>query len=350
MTNSESIEPLKANDYSNFRVISEGFYEFITFDSDDYYKNTELHGVIDCYGGEIVPPYYDFIAPVNYENLIYFIAIKYGVYLYDQKGNSTEGVLLQYCGPNQYYKFKIEDNKEILISVNGEIIIPPLYDNIEDIGFKFGWLKVKKNNLWGIWKNDRELIKPKYDDIFHEEHKLLLPNKIYYELNGDAYGFHNNNLHAIILREKDKLGIIDCSEKFILPKYQGIQIIDSGYLAIKETDKWGVINRDEEIIIPPQYEEFDFDFLANIFIVQKEGSYGCINIKNEIIIPLIYNNIICDCDNEKLYARKKDKQFVFDFKGKIISESNLVNYLYTGYEKSKIALEYDSRNINLFDE
>lgn len=347
----EYIEPFvpttTMSNYSNLKIISEGYYEFISFDDDDYYNEKELHGIMNYSGKEIVPPYFDSIITANYENSIYFIGrTENQFYLYDQKGNSIEWNLLQCCGVTQIYKFKMDD-KEISISNHGEIIIPPLYDKIENIGFKLGWFKVQKNNLWGIWNNNGELLPPKYDNIYYEVHRLC-SFKNYYELNGDVYEKHDlcNELNGIILKEGNRLGFIDYSEKIIIPKYQDIKIIDSNYLAVKIANKWGIINHDEEIIIMPQYKEFDFS--DNIFIVQKDNSYGCINIKNEIILPFIYNIIIGDYYNEKLHARIENKKFVFDFNGEIISEANIVNCLSKGYEKFRTAIEYDSRNINLF--
>lgn len=345
-------EPLKSfvpitymSNSSNFKVISEGFYEFISFDDDDYYNKNERHGVIDCSGREIVPPYFDYIVSVNYESSIYFIGISENKsYLYDQKGNSIEWELLQSCGFSQIYKFKI-GNKEISISNHGEIIIPPLYDNIENIGFKFGWFKIQKDNLWGIWKNDFELYPPIYEEIYCEELNGFLSHR--YETTGDAFSENSldNIIHGIKIKQKGKIGIIDYSERFLAPKYEDIKIISDNCFAIRLFKKWGIIDSDEKIIITPKYEELIFE--DEIFIVKKGNAYGCVNIKDEIIIPFIYDLILND-NNGVLWAKKDNKRYKLETDGTIVSETIFIKDYSLGYDELEMVFEHDSCNINLF--
>ena len=329
--------------FANLKIVSEGYYQFSSFSDDDYYNEHELYGISDQFGNVIVAPYFDDILSIKYNDNIYFITIIhegiYGIeesYLYDQNGNEIDLITLRGgfgylngCYISKIYKFKI-DNNYMLISNNGKIIIPPLYDEVENLESPF-WFKVKKNNLWGIWKENSELHPPIYNDIYLD-----------YSYTLKTYG--------IIIKEKEKFGFTDFSGNFIKPQYEKIETFDDNYLAIKELNRWGIINRKKETIILPQYEKIIYG--GKLFIAQKNFFYGCVNHKNEIVIPFIYDQILYDHniydDYETLWAKRKNKIYKLKIDGTIVSESIFIKDYSLGYNELEIVLEHDSKNINLF--
>lgn len=324
----------------------------------DFDEKSKVWGLYDIFGNEILLPMWESISSITYHNQLFFITyltdfVKYkglsGEYfvtekkysLFDQYGNAYIIKNIQTGnGYEQAFKCKFKD-KYMVFSSSNDIIIPPLYDEIENIGYKYGWFKIKKNNFWGIWGDNKEICPPIYEEIIYEDLYLSYPTDNYNSI------FQEHNLNTIKIKHENKFGTIDRVGNLIEPQYEDIEIFNEDYIAIKMHNKWGIINCNKEIIIQPQYEKIDY--CDDVFIVQKGGLYGCINAKNEITIPLIYDVILDDSNYYNvLWAKKKNKIYELELNGTIVSESTFIKDFSLGYNDLEIVLEHDSNNINLF--
>lgn len=328
----------------------------VVMDIDD---TREVWGLYDIFGNEILLPMWESISFITYQDQLFFITYltdyvkhkdftgEYFVtekryFLFDQNGNAfiIKEIQTENCD-NIAFKCKFKD-KYMVFSNSNNIIIPPLYDEIEDLGYKYGWFKIKKNNYSGIWGDNKEICPPIYEEIIYDDLFLSYPIKNY-----DRYSQHE--LNTIKIKHENKFGTIDRSGNLIQPEYQDIEIISEDYIAIKMQNKWGIINCKKEIIISPQYEEIKFE--DDIFFVKKGTTYGCVNIENEIVIPFVYDLILPDINYfGVLWARKGNKRYELKTDGTIVSESIFIKDYSLGYDEWETIFEQDSCNVNLFSD
>lgn len=137
---------------------------------------------------------------------------------------------------------------------------------------------IKKNNIWGIINQKGEIeCNPKYEfiDIF------------------------NNKGYAVV-RQKDKMSIIDGRGNLIFPFVnKTLKLLDNNFIAFKDTLVWGVMDFSQKIILPATYQQIEqiknidtnspLDYL--IIFKDKNNLKGCINKKGEVLCEAIYRNI-----------------------------------------------------------
>lgn len=309
----------------------------------DFDEKIKRWGVCEEQGTMIIAPIWDSIHTVAYfeENFIittkilkniYTFNDKYECSLFDTRGNEIPTKELQDNISEVLFKFSYNDKEGVLSNLHG-IVIPPLYDKVEDIGFKFKWFKIKQNEFWGIWRQEAELYPPKYNNIFLEEHEF-------------SWISNDRELNIIKIEMNNKWGIIDFRERFIEPKYEDVQPIWYDFIKVKDSGKWGLANTNGDVITPLLYDEIIFANV-NLFIAKMDDKYGCINFRNELIIPFSYDLILSDKDGD-LHAKKDIEHFCFDDEGNFLRKMNIIKDYSLGYDRFEFALEQDCENINLF--
>lgn len=190
----------------------------------------------------------------------------------------------------------ISNHKYGLMNSIGEIIIPPVYDNIyyevmrndpsneTDIisGFSDnGIAKVKKDNLYGfINEYGIEILECKYNEAYligdmlfnvkigsfwtivdgNNKARLPLFDEIYNKwYNGYYTLMKSNQIYGLAIYKKgNKLGLLNITTILTPPIYDDIQIQElySGnlYIPTRQQNKWGIINTYGDIILNCNYD------------------------------------------------------------------------------------------------
>ncbi|MEM1324172.1 MAG: WG repeat-containing protein, partial [Bacteroidota bacterium] len=171
-----------------------------------------------------------------------------------------------------------------------------LYEEFEYDSLKTlvdGFVKAKKNNLYGVVnKKNEEVIPIAYDKITTEKDRFALVYKA------------------------DKVGLFDITGKPLIP--MGYDTIDiqfyyergdiSPIFLIKKDNRWGVLDYKYEILIPMIYDQIEL-FYSRFFRVKKDGKFGLITREGEIIEKLEYEKLDFSSGRGKIfYNAKKSKK------------------------------------------
>lgn len=146
---------------------------------------------------------------------------------------------------------------------NGTLAISPLYQNGKD--FSDGLAAVQKNGKWGyINQTGNEII------------------AFYYE---NAYSF-TEGLAAVQLNEK--WGFIDKSGKMVIePVYDEVKSFSEGVASVRKGNLWGCINQQGNQILPCQYQAVEI-CSDNRIAVKLWNRYGYFDSSGEKIIDFLY--------------------------------------------------------------
>lgn len=192
----------------------------------------------------------------------------------------------------------ISGQKYGLINNIGEVIIPPIYDNIycevmqanpsNTVEFinefsKKGIAKVKKDNLYGyINKQGIEILECKYDEAY------ITKNGLFNVKIGTFWTIVNGN-------NETKLPLFDDIHRKYFNGYYELTESNSIYtLGIyKKRNKFGLLN-EATILTPPLYDEIRMEELHsdNLYIpTRQQNKWGMINIYGDTILDCKYENI-----------------------------------------------------------
>lgn len=262
-----------------------------------------------------------------------------------------------YENENFYLVSNIKTNKKGVISNNGEIIFPSIYEEIAIFEDRF---IIKKNEKYAVFKSKNEQTSKYYDYIFSsinnkleviekdkkgvidKDDNIFLPlifsnlfvlkDKFYVLKKGDFYTVLDINKNVIIPEEYKFYSV---TEKNIIGEKNGafhlisgenfenykqisgvdkiyekwlVQNIDSSFLKISKQDKFGVMNLSGRFIIEPQYEDIIVYYSALPFAAKKNGKWGLINEQNEIVKDFIYDQI--NFAKETIYLHLGNKKEV----------------------------------------
>lgn len=195
-----------------------------------------------------------------------------------------------------------ENNKFGVINKNGDVIVKPIYDEIDIPNpskplfiCMYNYNEEKQQYNIKILNEKSEQIL--YEYVIVEAIKLnISTSKIPYEKSVLKY------------MKNGKYGIIDFQGNIIAkPIYEEISALDykEGLLLVKRNDKYGIININGTTVIKEKYDviqsdgyyEDDNGYTKSGFIVgektktENEYNYGYINFKGEQILDCKYNQI-----------------------------------------------------------
>lgn len=235
-----------------------------------------------------------------------------------------------------------KDSKYGVIDATGEIIVEPIYDNVNIPNPEKAVFICEKEDKFIALNENEENIFTKYEEVSA------------ISINGIV---SNNPYEKTVLRYKkgDKYGIITYEGKVITkPIYEEIKGLENkeSELLVKVNGKYGVINTKGAKLIKAEYDNIVADgFYTDIdkyalsgYIVSNKTTegyrYGYINNKYKKVLNVEYNTVerILDSKNAKdtcLIASKNGKY------GVVKNGKELINYSYQG-------IEYDSNN-SLFE-
>ena len=204
-----------------------------------------------------------------------------------------------------------ENEKYGLIDFEGKKLTEPLYEEIISLPNKPGFIRVRKNGLYGVIDSKgNTVIDIKYNSII-----------------GDDFSTSSGySKEGYIISEKTSTGInygyINSEGKMLVsPKYEEITRAkeyedDDIYLVFMENGKRGVIKNKKEII-SPKYQSINYYNVSNIFVVNRNGKYGFYNNTGDEILPVkftsyfVAGNYIC--------VKKDDSMMLFDFHGNLVN-------------------------------
>ena len=303
------------------------------------------YGIIDKDGSVIVPFDYHYIWPWGLDN--YLVVQKWRKYgIIDLCNNVVVPIEYDYILPINKHLFKVKvGNKSGVINDSGELVIPIIYDVINNLRYteelfllKFGeayglangqgkttgpifeyidlrnypddLFRVKLNGKWIFINSKLEKVPapagvdPLYDDIIQ-----TLDRDISVVREDGKYGLMNANEEFLIpciyeslnwsdaiqcaeVRLNGKCGVVDKHGKYLIePIYDKVYVDRNSYVGVLLDGKWGCIGiRDNEgVSIPCMYDAmglFDKDGHA---VVNIDGKYGAIDTDNNIVVPQEYD-------------------------------------------------------------
>jgi len=270
-----------------------------------YWRETELWGMIDKTGKEVVPFIFDEIK-------------RYWI------NESSEYLLAHYGG---WY-----EGKWGIINYSGEWVVEPIF---EDLGYEIyndEYITFYNKDKWsdpdeipmGIYsiKEHRVLFEPQFFDVSFIDDKTFIVEKyddksgrnkqIIIDINGKvlldsqyADIYERDGMYEVsVLNANGKYlhGLLDKNFKEILPckydtPFHGI-LIDQKRIIYKENEKCGIKNFNDEIIISPEYTciQCFCDIFYEVQIggeekLLNEGYVGLITLDGNTVLPIEYKRI-----------------------------------------------------------
>ena len=313
-----------------------GISKIITASQDDFYMSTEVeynyyktfsngkYGVINKKGELIVNEKYDDIIIPNPSKAVFICQYNYNpeteyydYVILNEKGeeifkNYTNVEAISVTGiigniPYEKYALKYkEDNKYGLLSIDGNEITKPLYEEVSSVPYKEGVFLVKENGKYGVVTiKGSKLINTEYDSIV-----------------GDGYFNNENGYNAscFLVTKGDSTGYISERGEMILPtEYDSIYRIKElpeKYIIAQKNGQYGLLN-DTKIIIGFNYQELTFDENSNLFIAKRNKNYGVLNIYGNKVLPIEFNSI--SIDGLYIIATKNETTEKYTLNGEIVT-------------------------------
>ena len=278
-----------------------------------YWTETEIWGMIDKTGKEVVPFIFDEIKYYRWESYEYLQA---------HYGGWGEG-------------------KWGIINFSGEWVVEPIF---EDLGYEIynddyitfynedKWNSPDDDILMGIYsiKEQRVLFEPQFLDVCFIDDETIIVEKyddklgrikaIIIDLNGNVLldaqytsiyrNFKNRDMYEVSIYANGKClkGLIDKNGKEILPCKYGIPfdsiLFDLKMYIYKENEKYGIMNFNDEIIISPKYTYIYYSVRNKFFKVKvggkkdyiDDGNVGLITLEENTILPIEYKDISIEND------------------------------------------------------
>ena len=211
--------------------------------------------------------------------------------------------------------YKVNNNKKKL---NYEL------EKVTSINYKV----ISENNKFGVInKNGEIVISPIYDEI-----DIPNPSKPLFIC---MYGYNTQN-------QQYNIKVLNDKAEQILYQYVVVEAIkinptiskipyEKSVLKYKQNGKYGLIDFDGNVIVQPEYEQIDsLDYKEGLLLVKKDGKFGVININGGIVVKAKYDEIQSDGYYEDgagfdkigfIVGEKVDNYYKFgyiNFKGKQI--------------------------------
>ena len=295
-------------------------------------KKDGKYGLIDLDGGQVIPAEYDDIETFS--------------------GNTTNGYIIK------------KDDKYGLIDSGNNEVLPAKYDEIKNVHGNNLYVVTEDGTEKIIDKNGQSLTTKKFDDVISISEIDTADSGIVFETGG-KYGFMdltgNIKINAtydylmeakqdtLIAKKGDVYGVIDASEKEILPfenssitynKEADIYIIeDKEYNAkvlnseLEEKLSGIFLDMDNEkdyieMRVGDEYKYYNFAFEEKpastfltsntLFISKQDGKYGFIDKDGNVVVDYQYDDATEQNSDGYAGIKKDGKWGCIDNKGKVI--------------------------------
>lgn len=218
-----------------------------------------------------------------------------------------------------------KDKKRGIVDKQGNVIVPPIYDDISTISLgNRNFLKVKNKEKYGIVNLEGKVILPaefEYIDEINNNYLVITPQRKVglYDKNGNnilpvKYKWisqtSSQNSSVLILKEDESsFNFLDQNNEIILPEnvIEYGYVLDegklkspigtSGMLYVKnKAGKFGLLDEKSGTLnVPMVYDEIiqctSSDEATSYFSVRKSNKYGLINEHNKELIPIKYDTV-----------------------------------------------------------
>ena len=345
----------KIVDFSFESIIKTENNNFIVTKNINNVKSTV--GLISSKGEGILEAIYTYISEVDATT--FNVTFNNQCYLIDQSGTvisqkyTSLDPLSYVSSTNLYLKAGLK-NKQGLINIKGEVVIPLLYESLNEAGDYI------------IVSNTIPKVGSRYG-IIDQKGKVVL------ELKYKSIYFCGNNLFSINTNNLPKSTVNDCklysltSNSFLTKdSFDSINQVENGLLMVEKNELVGYINELGETVVSPVYQPYygeergggdggdggeekcyvglnsdeniannDIYNKTELLLVQLDEKIGYINFKGEIIIPIIYTYGSNFYKGMASVSDENQNKSIIDTKGKVILENAEIVYY---YNNSKYAI------------
>lgn len=233
---------------------------------------------------------------------------------------------------NTVLKYK-ENNKFGLLSLSGEKITKPLYDEMQSLEDKYGEILVKKDGKYGVINvKGIMLVGCKYDYI-----------------KGDAYskdGSYKNSGYIVGNKSSSGMlyGYIDKDEKEVIKLeqetiYRVTEINSDDVYVVASLNGRYAIYKNKENLTGYKYISVFYNNGANTFTVQKNKSYGVVNLEGKVVVPEQYDELMVV--GAFIKASKDGENYTFDLSGNRIEHPKFASLQETTTGKYYISINDD---------
>lgn len=305
-------------------------------------QSNDKYGVIKKDGTVVVEPIYDEVQVPNQDRAI-FVVRDSGAFkvLNDKQEQIFKDVLnvTAIDGKDGYgntvfnntvLKYS-ENNKFGLISLDGKKITAAIYEEMHSLEDKYGEILVRQNGKYGVINvNGVILVQPRYDFVKGDGYSkngsfknsgYIIGNKTN---QGMRYGYIDKNENQIVSLDQEML-------------YRVIEIdSDDAYLIASQNGRMAVY-KGKVNLTDYKYIDIFYNHGTDCFTVQKNKSYGLINLLGEAVIPTEYEELLVVGIFVK--AHKDDKDYTFDLRGNLVSNSEFVSLKETTTGKLYVSID-----------
>ena len=342
-------------------------------------KKDNKYTVLNLKGTKMIKDYYENVIGDGYYNENYKKAgyitennvgdkIKYGYINSDGKTLITTDTyeyikrINEIKDDNNIYLIVGENNKYGLYK-NEKQIVECKYDNIE-YNEETGLLRVRNDGKYGVCNLDgKEIVPVENNDIIFKGKRITAKktnNTIEYDLQGNEVKDSKykmilsteNPKYSITVTKDNKYGVINSEGiEVVENKYSYLKYLANNYFAIySDENKIGIIDQDGAVILQPKYDvvqEIDGSNLIQVSILEnklleiysKENMKQIISEENAQLYE--YNNYIKITNN--------DKVVYINFEGKIVSPKDIFkdSKVYPVIKDGKLGFEDANGNIKI---
>lgn len=243
---------------------------------------------------------------------------------------------------NQYSIKVLNDKSEQILYEYVVVEAIKLNPAINEIPYEKSVLKFMKDGKYGLIDFQGKIIaKPKYEEIRALDYKegLLLVKK------SGKYGVININGHSVI---KEKYDIIECDGYY----ETGAQFEKAGFIVgnkVNDDYEYGYVNYKGEQILKNKYNQIyriqNINKNDDVLLIAFENNNAGLYKNKERVINHEYEDILYNEDNNCLILQKNFKQGISDLNGNIVKEIKYDNIFISG----KYVNMRENENIEIFN-
>lgn len=305
-------------------------------------ENNGKYGVINMLGKVVIPveykeikvdEYYEKDSAYRYSGYIVGTETDNGtMYKYINYNNKQQSKdeyqdiqrVVDYENKDEYYLIFKKDNKYGVIK-NENIVINNEYDNIEYDSFN-QLFTVKKDGKYGVLKSNGEtLISCLYDEI-------------------DIEG-----IYIYSLKGEEQIIFDTTGAKIENPKYKSVyNVEDTNYkITINNENKYGVVDENNNEIIKNEY--YYIGYLGNNYFVVsgQNGKNGIMNNEGKVVLEVKYDTIEKLEKSDIIEATELNTNTIILFNKEIKQIANISNS--TLYEGENFVILYSNNEQKYFD-
>lgn len=284
------------NVISNSNVENIGGYPFLVTKD----PVTKKYGVIDTQENRLADEIYDEVFLGT--RYIYFIKNE-KINIFSKEAKKVYSTEFDYVKSlfNDFFSTQksLKNPKMAVIRIDGEIVVPKDYDNIEGIkiaGDNFVYL-IKGTEQRLLDKDLKDVLEPGY------QIEKIFPNSLILRKEGVFYKFLPTDKKY---EELKKVAAIKENGVFYYPQNMFPAIV------CKNTDNlYGIIDENGKEIVPFIYDDISTFLPDNEIVVQREKKFGVTNYQNEPLKEVVYDKFSVDKDGIKLTKDKGTEYLYF---------------------------------------